>query len=389
MFDEQDEPSHSFFAFDMNSDDSGFTGYGKRQHHRARRKKGDNVMVEIKVTLEELYKGSRRTIQLERTGKCKECDGSGLKAKARRKTCLTCSGKGYTMKTEHSRHFMREVRMECPVCHGSGTMTREKDRCKSCHGKRIQQLKLKIQVDIKPGMSHGDQITFHGLADITTEEVEWNVEPGDIIVVLKQVPHERFRRIKDTQGSWNDLWTGWTVSLTDAISPAENQTLIITQHLDGRFLTLKRNPGEILRPGDVKMIRGEGMPAVKAGSKRGDLYVKIAVQFPPDGWKPTPSAPFRNFMMNDNETKAVHDLFKSILPPSPPSIMPNDPSELNRTHVQLLPTHYNDQDCDDLQNEQKQWPKFQKLSSQDEPNTYRRPKTQSSRRQPSHGCSQQ
>jgi hypothetical protein len=40
------------------------------------------------------------------------------------------------------------------------------------------------------------------------------------------------------------------------------------------------NAGEIVKPGDILIVRGEGMPAHGKPSEKGDLYVQFDVQFP-------------------------------------------------------------------------------------------------------------
>ena len=49
------------------------------------------------------------------------------------------------------------------------------------------------------------------------------------------------------------------------------------KHLDGHFVTVKRN--EISQPGDLIVIRNEGMP-IHQKSENGDLIVKLKIKFP-------------------------------------------------------------------------------------------------------------
>jgi DnaJ-class molecular chaperone len=48
-------------------------------------------------------------------------------------------------------------------------------------------------------------------------------------------------------------------------------------HLDDRKITVKR--GIVTQPGDIIIIRGEGMPAHQS-SEKGDLFVKVDIKFP-------------------------------------------------------------------------------------------------------------
>jgi len=51
-------------------------------------------------------------------------------------------------------------------------------------------------------------------------------------------------------------------------------------HLDGRKIHVKTGPGDILRPGDSREIRNEGMPVYSRPYEHGNLYIKFKVKFP-------------------------------------------------------------------------------------------------------------
>ena len=54
-------------------------------------------------------------------------------------------------------------------------------------------------------------------------------------------------------------------------------------HLDGRTLVIKSHPNEIVRPGDIKSIPGEGMPMFKHPFEKGKLLIHFEIEFPEDG----------------------------------------------------------------------------------------------------------
>ncbi len=49
------------------------------------------------------------------------------------------------------------------------------------------------------------------------------------------------------------------------------------KHLDDHIVQIKKDG--VVQPGDVIKLRGEGMP-VHQSSERGDLFVKIEIEFP-------------------------------------------------------------------------------------------------------------
>jgi DnaJ family protein A protein 2 len=62
----------------------------------------------------------------------------------------------------------------------------------------------------------------------------------------------------------------------------------VVKHLDGRGIELQhpKTPGQILSPGQVLKVPGEGMP-IKRSDSRGDLYLIVNIKFPDEQWKPS------------------------------------------------------------------------------------------------------
>lgn len=65
------------------------------------------------------------------------------------------------------------------------------------------------------------------------------VEPGDVVIVLQQKPHEKFKR-QDC-----DLYMTHKISLTEALCGFQ----FIVKHLDGRDIVVKHPAGQIIKPG--------------------------------------------------------------------------------------------------------------------------------------------
>lgn len=121
-------------------------------------------------------------------------------------------------------------------------------------------------------------------------------EPGDIIFHLVEAEHPVFRR------AGPDLTADLDITLAEALAGFSR---VVVKHLDGRGIeiTHPKTPGDILSPGQVLKIPGEGMPHKKSDA-RGDLYLVVDVKFPDETWTPSP---------------AVLEKLKEILPkPEPP-----------------------------------------------------------------------
>ncbi|CAI0447542.1 unnamed protein product [Linum tenue] len=93
---------------------------------------------------------------------------------------------------------------------------------------------------------------------------------GDIVFVLQQKEHPRFKRKGD------DLFVEHTLSLTEALCGFQ---FVIT-HLDGRQLLIKSLPGEVVKPDSFKAVNDEGMPLYRKPFLKGKLYIHFTVDFP-------------------------------------------------------------------------------------------------------------
>jgi len=68
---------------------------------------------------------------------------------------------------------------------------------------------------------------------------------------------------------------------------------VVVKHLDGRGIeiTHPKRKGDVLRPGQVLKIPGQGMPIKRSSDAYGDLYLVVNVLFPDEGtWSPSPAA---------------------------------------------------------------------------------------------------
>lgn len=160
--------------------------------------------------------------------------------------------------------MIQQIQSPCDECSGTGEVINLKDRCTNCKGKKVMPEKKFLEVHIDKGMKGGQTIQFRGESDQSP-----NAEPGDVIIVIEEKPHERFKR-QDT-----DLMTDVEIDLLTALGGGE----LTIKHLDDRALLVKIEPGEVVKTGDVKVIPGQGMPSQRH-HEPGDMFVRLAVKFP-------------------------------------------------------------------------------------------------------------
>jgi DnaJ family protein A protein 2 len=239
----------------------GFFGGGGPPRGGARKTK--DLVHRVHVTLEDLYKGKTTKLALTRNVICSKCRGKGGKDGAV-KACSSCSGRGVKITLRQLGPMIQQIQAPCDDCSGTGEMINLKDRCTICKGKKVVPDKKFLEVHVDKGMKGGQTINFRGESDQSP-----SAEPGDVVIVIEEKPHERFKR-QDTE-----LTTEIEVDILTALAGGQ----FAIKHLDDRVLLVNLEPGEVLKHGDLKVIRGQGMPSQRH-HEPGDLYVKINVKFP-------------------------------------------------------------------------------------------------------------
>ncbi|CAN2389374.1 ATPase activator activity [Pristimantis euphronides] len=242
---------------------------GGQSRSRNGRRRGEDMMHPLKVSLEDLYNGKTTKLQLSKNVLCSSCSGQGGKTGAVQK-CTACRGRGVRiMIRQLAPGMVQQMQSVCSDCNGEGEVINEKDRCKKCEGKKvIKEVKI-LEVHVDKGMKHGQRITFAGEADQAP-----GVEPGDIVLVLQEKENESFQR------DGNDLHMIHKIGLVEALCGFQ----FTFKHLDGRQIVVKYPPGKVIEPGSVRVVRGEGMPQYRNPFEKGDLFIKFEVQFPENNW---------------------------------------------------------------------------------------------------------
>lgn len=245
----------------------GFGGGGPRRPRR-----GEDVIHKIKVPLEDLYKGKVQKLQLTKNMLCSECGGRGAKRPDAVKKCDTCKGRGIRIVVAQiGPGFLQQSQQQCPDCQGAGEIIKPKDRCPNCRGSKTVAERKVLDVRIEPGMSNGEKIVFPGEGDQAPE-----MEAGDVVIFLEEKRHPVFRRGERDEA---DLFMRQTLTLSEALCGF----VVEVTTLDGRKLHIRSRPGEIIRPGDVRGIFGEGMPRKGSAFDKGRLFVQFDVSFPKPG----------------------------------------------------------------------------------------------------------
>jgi DnaJ-class molecular chaperone len=120
-----------------------------------------------------------------------------------------------------------------------------------------------INIQIPPGIEHGQQIRYEGMGDHSIT----NLKPGDLLVNVFVKEHGVFKR------EHSSLIIEKTLDVWDAVLGTDLEILT----LDKKTLTITVPPGT--QPDTVLSCRGEGLPNMRT-RQRGNLLIKIKVVVP-------------------------------------------------------------------------------------------------------------
>lgn len=203
-----------------------------------------DVNAETRVTLETLYHGANLTVAIDKRVHCKGCSGSSSR---RCSICTTrCPSEVVIVKARMG-PFMVDQQQRQP----------SKEKCRTD--------RVTLPFTVRPGSLDGEVINFAGEAP-----QDPNALNGDVHLKLLQQRHARFDRNGD------DLRTTVTITLRDALIGFRTQIV----HLGGHLVDLVVEPGDVVAPGTIVRIAGEGMPRTRNSMLKGDLFVEYNVQFP-------------------------------------------------------------------------------------------------------------
>ncbi|BCR84288.1 type I HSP40 co-chaperone YDJ1 [Aspergillus chevalieri] len=216
-----------------------------------------------KVNLEDIYRGKVSKLALQKSVICSGCEGRGGKEGAV-KSCTGCNGSGMKTMMRQMGPMIQRFQTVCPDCNGEGEMIRDKDRCKKCNGKKTVVERKVLHVHVDKGIRNGHKVEFRGEGDQIP-----GVMAGDVVFEIETKPHPRFQRKDD------DLFYQVEIDLLTALAGGS----FSVEHLDDRWLNVNIAPGEVVTPGSIKVIQGQGMPSFRHHD-HGNLYIQFDVKFP-------------------------------------------------------------------------------------------------------------
>lgn len=245
-----------FNGFDFNVGDifGGFSDvFGGRRTRRGR-----DISIDLELTFKDSVFGVTRKVLVTKDSTCTKCTGSGAEPNTGTKTCPTCNGKGQVVEQRRSPFGVFQSVSTCGTCHGRRVVPEKP--CSVCKGRGIENKQEELTVSVPAGIDNGQMIRMSGVGEAISGGAT-----GDLYVKIHVAPHPRFRK------EGYNLVTELPIKVSDALLGAGYSL----ETLDGTVpikVPPLRSMDEILR------VKGKGVPM--DGVRRGDLLIKVKVEFP-------------------------------------------------------------------------------------------------------------
>ena len=243
------------FMRDFGGDMGGFEDLFGASRRGPRR--GDDLRVRLKLTLEEIASGVEKKIRVKHLRACATCEGRGGSGDS---PCANCQGSGQIRRVQHTIFGQFVNVTTCPSCQGEGHVLR--DLCSECRGDGRVSHTETIAVKVPAGVAAGNYIPLRGMGDAGPR----GGPAGDLIVQIEEKPHEVFTR------EGNDLHVDVPVSFATLALGAQ----IEVPALEGGPVSLNVSAGT--QSGHVIRVRGRGLSGLRGG--RGDLFARLIVWIP-------------------------------------------------------------------------------------------------------------
>lgn len=221
-------------------------------------KVGEDMTLVIKLTLEEIFTGTKKKYKYSRNDKCGVCNGHGGTNSF---TCETCNGHGSIVTSFNTPMGQFSQIISCQSCGGVGV--KYENECETCKGNGVKKIEETIELDIPHGVVEGMVFIMVGKGQAIK-----GGETGDLHVRVMETSHKVFTRI----GS-GDLKMNLKLSYSQLVLGDK----IDIETIDGNKIRV--TIPEYSDVGNNLRIQNKGLK-IYGKDVRGDLTITLGIDIP-------------------------------------------------------------------------------------------------------------
>ncbi len=218
---------------------------------RTRQRKGSNLRIKLKLTLDEIANGVEKKIKVNRLV---QADGVTFK------NCSTCNGQGQVRKVVNTMLGQMVSTNTCPTCNGSGQIIDKRPPGVDSSG--LVSKEDLISVKIPAGVADGMQLSMSGKGN----EAPGGGIAGDLLILVEEQEDQHLKR------DGNNLVYDLHISFIDAALGTSVEVPSI-----GGKVRVKIEPGT--QSGKILRLRGKGVKDIN-GYGTGDQLIYVNVWVP-------------------------------------------------------------------------------------------------------------
>lgn len=238
----------------------GFGGAAGRRSRQPQQRRGGDVRIRVKLTLEDIAKGVTKTLRVPTFLECPHCHGTGAKDGVALASCPKCHGTGRIVTVQQTMLGAMQSESVCPNCEGTGKVITEP--CQYCHGQGVERRDQEVTFSIPAGAVEGQTFALRGKGNYP----KGGGVPGDLLVVIEEIKHPELIR-DGADIIYNLMLDIPTATLGGAV---EIPTITGRARIN---IPAGTQPGKVLR------LRGKGLPDQENGG-HGDELINIMVYIP-------------------------------------------------------------------------------------------------------------
>jgi len=242
------------------AEDFGFNGFNPFNPFGRREKQprvGETLTLGLKLTLEEIYSGTKKTYKYNRQENCHDCGGAGG---LEPHDCTNCQGTGEVSYSQRTNFGVFIQNMPCNICGGAGTTYDVS--CKTCNGSGLKTVEEIVDVDIPHGVENNMTFVMEGKGNSIK-----NGTAGDLHIRIIEKQHELFTRVN------NDLKLNLKLSYPQLVLGDKVEVGTI----EGGKIRITIPPFSDVNT-NLK-IQNKGLKMFR-GENRGDLIITLGVEIP-------------------------------------------------------------------------------------------------------------
>jgi len=229
--------------------------FGGRNNRQNRNNKCNDILKGFNVSLDDVYFGINKNLNLKITNYCKKCY----------KTCEVCNGNGERQQIIQMGPFTQIISIPCNNCQMSGVYIRNNKNCGDCKGDGKYETENVCNLTIPKGFEDGMKTVFNNFGEQPKKN---NQQPGNLILELKVQDHPLFTR------KGNDLLYKLNITLTESILGKD----ISIPYFDDT-IKLNINQYGIINPIKQYIVKNRGLPILNT-DKKGNLILEFIISYP-------------------------------------------------------------------------------------------------------------